>query len=88
MVRHTIAVICALSEFIAERELEEAVFLVLYIINGQAFLGLCDSEILLEINKLRLDRLYLSVLNSLYEGTLLVAVGLNRRDGRLINLLL
>ena len=55
---------------------------------GQAFLHGGYRQVALEINKLRLDRLYLGVLDILYELAHLVAIGRNRRNGRLFYLLL
>ena len=55
---------------------------------GVTFLCLSDSEILLKVHEAGVDRLHLRVLDSLYEGTLHVAISLDRCNGRLIDLLL
>ena len=84
----TIAIVSTLSEVETVRELEEPVGVVLHIHQGQSLLGLGEGHILLEVHELRLDGLYLSILNGLHKSTLLVTVGLDRGDGRLVDLLL
>ena len=55
---------------------------------GQALLGLGESEVALEVDKLGLYVLYFRVLNLAYKPALVVAVAGNGRDGRFVYLLL
>ena len=77
-----------MTEVIAEHKVKQSVVNVLLIVQRQLFLSLCDGELLAVVNEYRLDRLNLCLLDSLYESALLVAVGLDRSDGRLVDLLL
>ena len=83
-----VAVVCTLSEIIVEHQIEEAILLVLHVIERQIFFGFQDGEILFQVYEMRQDRLYLRILNSLHKGTLLITISLDRGDDRLVDLLL
>ena len=85
---HVVTVVGTLSEVIIEDEVEQAVSVVLHIIQWQLLLGLGDGEVLLEVDELRLDGLHLGVLDVLDERAHQVAVGRDGGDGRLVDLLL
>ena len=70
-----------------EAKCEEVVACVLLIENRQALLGCCLRKVTLEINKLWLNRSCLGIYNLLEEVTLLVVVGWDWSDSRLLNLL-
>ena len=83
-----ITVVGTLSEVIEEHEVKQAVGLVLQIIERQFLLGIQDGDILFQVYEMRQNRLHLRILDSLHKGTLLITIGLDRGDGRLVDLLL
>ena len=70
-----------------EAKCKEVVCFVLLIENRKTFLGCCLGKVALVVNKLWLDRSCFGVYNLLEEVTLLVVVGWDWSDSRLLNLL-
>ena len=83
-----VAVVGTLTKLIAVGQREQAVGVVLHIVKRQTLLGLRDGHVFLEVHELRLYRIHLRVLDILHKLTHLVAVGGDRCDSRLVNLLL
>ena len=77
-----------MTEFIAEREIEETVGGVLLVEQRETVLCLAYGKVFLEIEEYRLYRVNLSILNILYELADLIAVGWDSRNSRFVNLLL
>ena len=83
-----VTVVILMTEVETKHEIEQLVVGILLIQEGQALLNLSNGDITIEIEELRLNRLYLSILDIRHKTAYLVTIGGNWRDGRLVNLLL
>ena len=80
-----IAEVILIAKLIAEDEVEQAVLCVLLIDEWDVLGGLANGQVLLEVEELWLDRRCLGVLHLLEEVALILTVGWDRGDGRLLD---
>ena len=82
-----VAQVGLVTEVVVEAQREASVLGVLDIDVGQLLLRLAKREVALEVDEARLDGLHVRILDVLHELAHQVAVGRNRCDLRLVNLL-